>query len=112
MAIALPPGYVIDFGPLWASNAFAHDKLNEVDVPYGDIVKAAVKEALACLKKGESFDFVVESRALRNKGYERIVRIRLDGSVEKDEDSACRETVTPQLQGEMNSPQRAGRAQR
>ncbi len=88
VAIALPYGYVIDFGfgPLWASNDFAMDKLNERGVPYGDVVKAAVKESLACLKKGESFDFIADSRGFQPSGYERIVHIRLDGSVQKAQD--------------------------
>jgi len=88
VAIALPQGYVIDFGfgPLWASNDFAMDKLNDKGVPYGDVVKAAVKEALGCLKKGESFDFIVNSRDFQPSGYDRIVHIRLDGTVETAQD--------------------------
>jgi len=88
VAIALPQGYVIDFGfgPLWASNDFAMDKLNDKGVPYGDVVKAAVKEAIGCLKKGESFDFIVNSRDFQPSGYDRIVHIRLDGTVETAQD--------------------------
>ncbi len=81
VAIAIPYGYVIDFGPLWASNDFAHDKLNEAGVPYGAVVKAAVKQALSCLKKGDSFDFVVECSDLPARKYERIVHVHLDGTV-------------------------------
>jgi hypothetical protein len=77
---------VIDFGPLWASNAFAHDRLNEAGVPYGNVVRVAVKEALACLKKGESFDFVVECLGLPAREYERIVHVRADGAVKTETD--------------------------
>jgi hypothetical protein len=87
VAIALPYGYIVDFGPLWASNDFAHDKLNEVGVPYGDVVKAAVREAVDCLKKEESFDFIVDAPGFHPKGYARIVHIGLDGAV-KVESSA------------------------
>jgi hypothetical protein len=80
VAIAIPYGYVIDFGPLWASNDFAHDKLNDAGVDYGTVVKAAVKEALACLKKGESFDLVVENLGLPAREYERIIHVRPDGT--------------------------------
>ncbi len=82
VAIAVPHGYVIDFGPLWGSSQFSHDKLNESGVPYGDIVKAAVREAIACLKGRKSFDFIVDSVLYKPKGYERVIRIRLDGTVE------------------------------
>ncbi len=85
VAVALPYGYVIDAGPLWGSSDFAHDRLNEKGVPHGDAVRAAVKEAFACLKKGEAFDFVVDHAVIRTKGYKRIVRIREDGSVERAE---------------------------
>jgi len=81
VAIVLPHGYVIDFGPLWASNEFGLDRLNEAGVPYGDVVRAAVREALACLKKGEPFDFVADSRVVRQRGYDRIVYVRLDATV-------------------------------
>ena len=96
VAIAIPHGYVIDFGPLWASNDFALDKLNEAGVPYGDVVKAAVNEALACLKKGESFDFVADAPDFEPRVYERTVHIRLDGSVESTHDGA------PRRSGDVN----------
>jgi len=86
VAIAIPYGYVIDFGPLWASNEFSHDKSNEAGVPYGTVVKAAVKEALGCLKKGESFDFIVDLAYASKTGYERIVHVRLDGTVKTGPD--------------------------
>ncbi len=84
VAIALPYGYVMDFGPLWASNDFALDKANEAGVAYGEVVRAAAKQAMDCLKKGESFDFAVESEVLNLAGYERIIRIRADGTVETE----------------------------
>ncbi len=84
VAIALPHGYAIDlgFGPLWASNDFAMDKPNEVGVPYGDVVRAAVKEALAYLKKGESFDFIFDSPGFLPTGYQRVNYVTLDSDVE------------------------------
>jgi hypothetical protein len=82
VAIAVPHGYVLDWGPLWGSSAFAFDKLNEAGVPYGNVVRAAVREALLCLKEGKSFDFVVESPRFKPKGYEQVIRIRLDGATE------------------------------
>jgi hypothetical protein len=84
VAIALPQGYVVDFSLLWGSSEFAHDKLNEAGVPYGEVVKAAVKEALACLKKDESFDFVVDALDFEQSGYERVVHVHLDGTVKTE----------------------------
>jgi hypothetical protein len=84
VAIALPYGYMIDLGlgALWASNDLALDKVNEGGVPYGDAVKAAVKEAFACLRNEESFDFVVESEAVNRSGYEKVIHIRENGEVD------------------------------
>jgi hypothetical protein len=52
------------------------------------VVKAAVEEALACLKKDESFDFVVDALDFEQSGYERVVHIGLDGTVKTEKTSA------------------------
>ncbi len=82
VAIVLPEGYTVQPHALWGHPSFRLDKPNSLGTPYGEVVGAALYEAICCLRKGESFDFLVESReldALDRCGYQELIRIGRDG---------------------------------
>lgn len=86
VAVAFPEGYIgwSEFWPsgIWNNERFGFKKPNEQGVPYGSIIAAALKAGVALARKGTEFDFVVDGEAARKAGYDRIIRIRTDGSVE------------------------------
>ena len=85
VAVAFPEGYIgwSEFWPngLWNNERFGFQKMNEQGVTYGSVVAAALKQGIALARKGVQFDFVVEGDPARKAGYERIIRVRTDGSV-------------------------------
>jgi hypothetical protein len=81
-AIVMPYGYgwILNFCQLWESPNLKVDSPNAAGVPHSEVIAAIVASGIACAKAGEDFDFVVDI-GQDLKGYERVVRIRLDGSV-------------------------------
>ncbi|MCL6628762.1 MAG: hypothetical protein K6U00_04075 [Armatimonadetes bacterium] len=83
--IALPYGYgyCLGFDQMWESPNLNIAELNAAGVPHRVVFASALKEAIKCVKRGEDFDFAVDiGQAF--EGYNRVVRIGLDGSVKEE----------------------------
>jgi hypothetical protein len=88
-AVAFPEGYIgwSEFWPsgIWNNERFGFKKPNDQGVPYGKIIAEALRQGVALARKGTSFDFVVEGEPAHKAGYERIIHVRTDGSVETED---------------------------
>lgn len=88
-AIMLPYGYGYDLAlyNMWdAPNCHINYK-NDLGTSHREVMAAALAEGIACAKAGEDFDFVVDiGQAL--KGYNRTIKIGLDGQVTDSRQSA------------------------
>lgn len=86
VAVAFPEGYIgwSEFWPngLWNNERFGFQKPNEQGVAYGKVVGECLMQGIKLARKGVQFDFVVEGEPARKAGYDRIIRVRTDGSVE------------------------------
>ena len=79
VGIALPPGYAFNEDAIWGME---RDQLNEKGVRYGDIADAAIWEGMLCSRRGLEYDFLVDSPGIEKLGYDQLVIIRSNGSVE------------------------------
>ncbi|MBI4578751.1 MAG: PDZ domain-containing protein [Planctomycetes bacterium] len=79
VAIALPPGYVFGWRGTWGME---REQRSRGGASFGDISAAAMWEGILCSRRGIPFDFVVDDPRTRSVGYERIVYVRKDGSVD------------------------------
>jgi len=86
VAVALPEGYIgwSEFWPngIWNNERFGMDKLNEKAVSYRTILGAAFRQGIDLARKGVQFDFVVDGEPARNAGYDFIISIHTNGTVE------------------------------
>jgi hypothetical protein len=82
--IVLPYGYGYRVGSdrLWDSIYLDIDSKNDAGVPHRKVEAAAVALGIACAKAGEDFDFTVDI-GQSFKGYNRVIKIGLDGQVVK-----------------------------
>ncbi|MFC1694138.1 hypothetical protein ACFL1R_11590 [Candidatus Latescibacterota bacterium] len=94
-AIALPWGYLLDEtsiaawrfkdtsrpSMLWWSMDMELDDVNSHGVPYKEVLRAAVKEAVKLLKQGAEFDFIYLRRGEKAEGYDEVRRIQENGEV-------------------------------
>ena len=85
-AVSFPEGYIgwSEFWPngIWNNERFGFQKPNERGVTYGKVVGECLKQGIALARKGVLFDFVVDGDPARKAGYERMIRVRTDGTVE------------------------------
>ncbi len=79
VGIVLPAGYAFSWYGTWGMR---REELNRAGVNYGDISAAAMWEAILCSRRGIEFDFLVESERVARLGYERLVHVREDGTVD------------------------------
>lgn len=79
VGIALPPGYVFSWQGTWGMQ---REQRSRGGASYGDISAAAMWEAILCSRRGVAFDFLVDDPILRDLGYERLVRVREDASLD------------------------------
>ena len=88
VAVAFPEGYIgwSEFWPngLWNNERFGFQKPNEQGVAYGSVIAAALRQGILLARKSVQFDFVVDGAPARDAGYERIIRVRTDGSVDSE----------------------------
>jgi hypothetical protein len=86
IAVAFPEGYIgwSEFWPngLWNNERFGFQKTNEQGATYGSVVAVALKQGIALARKGIQFDFVVDGEPARKAGYDKIIRVGTDGSVD------------------------------
>jgi hypothetical protein len=84
VAIAFPEGYIgwSEFWPngIWNNERFGFQKRDEQGVTYGKVVGECLRQGIALAKKGVRFDFVVDGGPSRKAGYERMIRVKADGS--------------------------------
>ncbi|MGD2295153.1 MAG: hypothetical protein PVF22_04880, partial [Candidatus Aminicenantes bacterium] len=95
-AIVLPWGYLCDHyslklyrewdknfddGRMWWSRHMELGDKNSQGIYYREVLKAAVQEAANLLRKGIRFDFLFLRRGQQALGYEKVIRIRENGSV-------------------------------
>ena len=80
VGIALPPGYAFTWDGTWGME---REKLNPAGVSYGDISAALFWEGVIQSRKGVEFDFLVDHPGIEKLGYEQLVIIREDGSVQR-----------------------------
>ncbi len=87
-AVAFPEGYIgwSEFWPtgIWNNERFGFKKPNEQGVPYGKVVAEALRQGVMLARRGTQFDFVVDGEPARRAGYERIIRVRTDGSARSE----------------------------
>ncbi len=79
VGIVLPPGYVFSWNGTWGMR---REQLSPGGASYGDISAAAMWEAILCSRRGIPFDFLVDDPIIRGLGYERLVFVRRDGSLD------------------------------
>jgi hypothetical protein len=86
VAVEFPEGYIgwSEFWPngIWNNERFGFAKLNEQGVTYGSVVAAALKQGVLLARQGVQFDFVVDGESARKAGYNRLIHVRTDGTVE------------------------------
>ena len=82
-AVALPEGYTVDRYSMWGSPYIGLSHCNEFGVSDREIITTALFEGLRLLKRGVDFDFVIDTPAISLAGYERVVYVRRDGSVDR-----------------------------
>ena len=86
VAVAFPEGYIgwSEFWPngLWNNERFGFQKTNEQGVTFGKVIGEVLQQGIALARKGIQFDFVVDGEPARKAGYDKIIRVRTDGSVD------------------------------
>ncbi len=86
VAVAFPEGYIgwSEFWPngIWNNERFGMDRRNQEAATYRAVVSSAFKQGILLARKGTQFDFVVDGDAARKTGYDRIISIHTNGTVE------------------------------
>lgn len=100
-------GYTLEFYNLWDSkNLYVHYR-NAAGVPHSDVIAAGIAEAIACAKSDEDFDFLVDI-GQDFKGYGRVVKIGLDGTVRDSAGTAAHtELPAAKVKVEAHQPTKA-----
>lgn len=97
VAIAVPEGYMGTGESMWWVNRFAAHRRNEYGVPYGDVVSEYWWQIYDLATRGIDFDCVVDDpQRISQAGYERVIRVRPDGTT--DSPPAAMVAVAPALQ--------------
>lgn len=80
VGIVLPRGYTITpDGSVWGCE---RDRMTRGGVTYGDVAASALGEGILCSRRGIAYDYLVDEPFARDLGYERLVILREDGSME------------------------------
>ncbi len=79
VGIALPPGYAFSWTGTWG---MAGEQRSSGEANYLDVSAALMWEGILCSRMGVPFDFVVDEPRIRGLGYERLVIVRPDASLE------------------------------
>ncbi len=91
-AISVPWGYALDRfaigasgrvreGRIWRSERLELDANNRARTPHRTVLAAAMTEAVRLLEGGEEFDILFLKPGERAVGYDRLLRVMIDGSV-------------------------------
>jgi hypothetical protein len=90
-AIAYPMGYTLSWGRMWwGIEAFDNERRNPAGALYREVAATGLFQGILCAKQGIDFDFTTDHEGLDRLGYDRILRVREDASV----DVWPRETIT------------------
>lgn len=79
VGVAFPPGYVFSWDGTWGMQ---REQRSSGGASYGDISAAGMWEGILCSRRGIPFDFLVDEPHIRSLGYERLVIVRTDGSLD------------------------------
>lgn len=79
VGIALPAGCVFSWSGTWGMQ---REQRSRGGASFGDISAVAMWEGILCSRSGVPFDFLVDEPRIRDLGYERLVIVRTDGSME------------------------------
>ncbi len=79
VAIVLPPGYIYSPGTIMSFDA---DQVSPGGATYGEISSAAVWEGILCSQNGILYDVINDEPFIEDLGYEQLIYVRPDGSLD------------------------------
>jgi hypothetical protein len=79
VGIAFPLGHAFNWSGTWGVQ---REALSPGGASYGDISAAGMWEGILCSRRGIPFDFLVDEPRIRELGYERLVIVRQNGSLQ------------------------------
>lgn len=79
VGIVLPAGYIYAPGTIMG---FEPDQVSPAGATYGEISSAALWEAILCSQRGIDFDFLNDEPFIKDLGYEQLIHVRPDGSLD------------------------------
>lgn len=82
VAVALPDGYTFYPRPLQSVIWLHLERINDFGLTYRQVLHTAAVEVERCLRMGMEFDVVVDDGLLDTTGYDEVVYIRENGTVE------------------------------
>jgi hypothetical protein len=76
-------GYTLSWGRMWwGMPAFDHERRTRKGAFYRDVAAAGLFQGILFAKQGIDFDFTTDHEGLDRLGYDRILRVREDASVD------------------------------
>lgn len=79
VGIVLPAGYIYSPGTIMS---FDDDQVSPGGATYGEISSAAVWEGILCSQRGLDYDVLNDEPFIRDLGYERLIYVRPDGTLD------------------------------
>lgn len=104
-AIVLPYGYSFYYTPLHRVEMLHLERLNPAGKTYREVLSAVAEQVEWCLREGVEFDIAMDDPLFSKKGYDELIYIREDASVEiiqpskstPREGNVTRKPVRPEL---------------
>ncbi len=79
VGIVLPRGYVFSWAGTWGMQ---REQRSGAGASYGDVSAAAMWEAILCSRRGIACDMLIDEERITHLGYERLIYVREDGSLD------------------------------